>query len=216
MPVAHDLRFVFVHIPKTGGTSIERALGLFGSWRVEDRERLFGQVQSADLLALGLGTRYLQHLTAAEIRAVEPRVWGQHYHWFSVVRNPWDRILSTYLNPDPDLVEQARSGGIDLVGLELAEFLRRTEGVQHVHLRSQHEFVLGASRTAQMTIGRFESLAEDFRRACERLQVDRTLPHANAATARGGRAYREFYTPRTAAAVAARYARDIELFGYRY
>ena len=216
MPVSHDLKLVFVHIPKTGGTSIEQALGLFGSWRIEDRKRLFGQVQSPDLLALGLGTRYLQHLTVDEIRAVEPSTTTPAYRWFLVVRNPWDRMVSTYLNPDPDLVQQGRAEGVELTGLEFPEFVARTEPLQHVHLRPQHEFLPAENGSAAMMLGRFESLAADFRRASQRLGINRALPHVNRARAQSRRPYREFYTAHTAARVAARYARDIAQFGYRY
>ncbi len=216
MPVSHELKLVFVHIPKTGGTSIEQALELFGSWRIEDRERLFGQVQSADLLALGLGTRYLQHLTSDEIGLVEPRTTARAYQWFSVVRNPWDRFVSTYLRPDPDLVEQARADGVELTGLEFPEFVERTQSLQQVHLRPQHEFLPAQRGSAPMLLGRFESLDTDFQRACQRLGITRALPHANRAPVRSRRPYRDFYTADTAGRIAARYARDIAQFGYQY
>ena len=61
------MKFVFVHINKTGGSSIEQALGI-----------------------------RFQHRTAMELVAdMGMEQWRNHFS-FSVVRNPWDKVLSHY------------------------------------------------------------------------------------------------------------------------
>ena len=59
MPVDHRAKLIFVHIPKTAGTSIEQALGLHGDWRYENRDTLFGRVTDPCLLSRGLSTNFL-------------------------------------------------------------------------------------------------------------------------------------------------------------
>ena len=64
----------FVHIPRTGGTSIESSLGM----KMGDDDK---------------------HLTALDIRKrIGEDNWGKSFV-FSFVRNPWDRMVSLYYQP---------------------------------------------------------------------------------------------------------------------
>lgn len=65
---------VFIHIPRTGGTSIEASLGI--------------QMGNDD-----------KHLSASEIRAQLGEQNWQKSFVFSFVRNPWDRMVSLYHQP---------------------------------------------------------------------------------------------------------------------
>ena len=67
MPIYQDHKLLFVHIPKTGGTSVEECLGIRGSWREEDLDACFGLIQSVHLLRQGFGTNFLQHLMFSEL-----------------------------------------------------------------------------------------------------------------------------------------------------
>ena len=51
MPFDRQRRLVFLHIPKTAGSSVEQALNLFGPWQQENLQTGFGLIQSRDLLA---------------------------------------------------------------------------------------------------------------------------------------------------------------------
>ena len=214
MPVSHQYRCIFVHIPKTGGTSIETALDMFHPWREENREAMFGLVQSPELLAKGWISRFLQHLSIEELREILPSQIAADYFSFAWVRNPWDRMVSVYFNKDPDMLQQARNQGIALEGLSFRDFLERTEGFSHVHLLEQARFVVDSQeRICVDFVGRFESLADDFRILCDRLGILAHLPHRNASV--HGQ-YRQYYTEETREMVAVRYRRDIELFGYEF
>ena len=108
MPFDRQRKLVFLHIPKTAGSSIEQALDLFGPWQEENLQTGFGLIQSRDLLARNLSSNFLQHLTLAELEDLFPEILDQA-KLFTVVRDPWQRLLSSYRNPDPDLV--ATTGG---------------------------------------------------------------------------------------------------------
>jgi len=212
MPVSRALRCLFVHIPKTGGTSVEVALGMHGDWAVENRDSLFGTIRSADLVGRGYLSRFLQHLTLDEVRQLSPEC-GELFS-FSFVRNPWDRMVSSYCNPDPDMLDGARASGVELTGLDFPEFVRRTEAVEHIHLLPQHRFVTDRQRgIAVNSLGRFETLEADFESLCRALQVEARLPHENASEHIH---YREYHTDETRDAVARRYRQDIDLFDYRF
>jgi len=212
MPVSRALRCLFVHIPKTGGTSVEMALGMHGDWAVENRDSLFGAIRSADLAGRGYLSRFLQHLTLDEVRQLSPE-YGELFS-FSFVRNPWDRMVSTYCSPDPDMVQHARTAGVELTGLDFPEFVRRVDAVEHIHLLPQHRFVTDRQgRVAVDSLGRFETLAQDFESLRRTLQVDAALPHENASEHIH---FREYHTGETRDAVARRYRQDIDLFDYRF
>ena len=213
MPISREKRFVFVHVPKTGGTSIEAALGVHGDWRVEDRERFYGKIASPDLVERGFLTRYLQHLTMGEILELAPET--ADFFRFAFVRNPYDRLVSTYFNTDPDLLRRARERGIELEGLSFPRFVQAAGALEHVHLRPQSDFLLDVAGTRAVEfVGRFEALREDFGEVCRRLGVRSRLPHRNRSQRR--QSYRVMYDGDSRRFVEERYARDLEAFSYDF
>ena len=107
MPFDRQRRLVFLHIPKTAGTSIEQALGLYGPWDQENQVTGFGLIRSRDLLARNLSSNFLQHLTLPELEKLFPEAL-EGAELFTVVRDPWSRLLSSFRNPDPDLANYYR------------------------------------------------------------------------------------------------------------
>lgn len=212
MPVSHRLRCIFVHIPKTAGTSIEKALGMHGDWRVEDREIFFG-MSTRGQEGAALSSVFLQHLRAQEIEHLLPQAFATYFR-FSVVRNPWDRLVSAYANLDPNLQQSAEQVGIQLRDLPFETFVERSLDVDHAHLRPQVDF-LTTDRGDLLVdyVARWENLADDFEAICRRLGVAATLPHANRSKRED---YRDYYSAKTRTQVEARYREDIETFGYQF
>jgi Sulfotransferase family len=220
MPVSHRHQCIFIHIPKTGGTSIETALGMFHSWKEENTTDMFGKIQTPALIAKGWVTRYLQHVSWAELGNLVPDPIPTRYYSFAWIRNPWDRMVSVFANKDPDLLEHARADGLQLAELDFESFLVATLDYLHVHLRPQHEFILGVQGGPSINfIGRFEHFPADFAALCAALRergslaATPQLPHKNAAVRRH---YRDYYNDRTRKLVAKRYGTDIDHFGYTF
>lgn len=70
MQISHTHRLGFVHIPKTGGTSITAWCRSAGTWSP------IGRIHDT-------------------VHHVAPRI-RRTVQWFAVVRNPWDRLVSLY------------------------------------------------------------------------------------------------------------------------
>ncbi|WP_202940772.1 sulfotransferase family 2 domain-containing protein [Alteromonas macleodii] len=94
MIVSHKYKFIFVHINKCGGTSVTRALLPFLG---EDDLVLGGSSDTEKLSEEYLAEHGIyKHSTASEIkRFVGDEVWNSYYK-FATIRNPWDKIVSTY------------------------------------------------------------------------------------------------------------------------
>lgn len=90
MPVNHKLKVIFIHIPKTAGTSVEYAFGMHGRLSNIGIERYLKQKKDYDYL-FGDG---LQHLSAKQVkRFLGGRIYSEYFK-FSIVRNPYDRLVS--------------------------------------------------------------------------------------------------------------------------
>lgn len=212
MPISTQYPCLFIHIPKTGGTSIETALQMFFSWKMENQQQLFGLIQSPILVQQNFLSNYLQHLTATEIYALRPEI--TDLFSFTFVRNPWDKMVSIYSNIDPNLVFEARKQGIELRGISFTEFIQRTAQIQHIHLLPQHKFILNPENKLQVNfVGRFETLATDFKKLCQYLNIQLDLVHKNSST---HNSYRQYYTENTRKIIAQRYQTDIEWFKYQF
>jgi len=90
MPILHNAKIIFVHIPKTGGGTIEKTLGIYGNdnngnWEA-DHSILYGRYKN----------KFLQHLTISEIKELKKKEFDT-YRKVSFVRNPYDKIISEYL-----------------------------------------------------------------------------------------------------------------------
>lgn len=207
--ISHDHKVIFVHIPKTGGQSVEHMflddLGL--TW--EEREALLLRPNRDR----SLGPNRLAHLYADEYVTCGHVTQEQFdsYFKFAVVRNPYDRIVSEYLyrfqttpfwrTPFP------------------RQFVRRTyDNDFHDtprHMVPQRRFVTdGEGRIIVDRILRFEEMGAQMEELSERIFGERrTLPHVNK-TKGDTTAKKARLRARMAPLIAEKYAEDFEAFGY--
>jgi hypothetical protein len=205
--ISHDLRCIFVHVPKTGGTSIEDVI--WPSPRTEE-DLWMGFVSVR-------GNKYqtggLQHLLARQIRQeVGLKIFADYFK-FAVVRNPWDRAVSQFC------YTRIRTDLHELIGMtaetSFSEYLHLIEGHEHVQWQPQFEFLHDANGSSLIDfVGRFERLEQDARTIFSRVGVEAgTLPHTNASDRQP---YREYFDASTRRRVERLYGQDIEAFGYEF
>ena len=203
--INYEKQFIFVHIPKTAGESIEKLL--FNRTKKNQRRMLFGSRNKYQ-------TGELQHLMAHHIKEeVGPDVFSDCFK-FSFVRNPWDKLVSQfhfsvqYRKPLRDLLKIDKNSSFKDY---LNSILVLDVNVQWDH---QHKFVYHNNECLVDFIGRFENLQEDFKIVCDKIGIPRQeLPHSNKSTHKH---YTEYYDDETREIVAEKYAKDIEMFGYEF
>jgi hypothetical protein len=188
LATAENVIAVFLHIPKTGGTSIQAALDI-QSYR--NRRVLVKGARYSGLVTFG------HELLPYLIRA--GYVSGDLFT-FAFVRNPYDRAVSLWAH------WRREKAGRDLSFAEWCEQLDR----QHWRVRfPQARWTDGLWLDF---LGRYECLQADMDRLCDELGIARQeLPHLNAGD-RGP--CRDYYNPATMETVRRHYARDFRQFGY--
>ena len=76
--ISHKYKCIFVHLPRTAGTSIEQWIHGRDWWEVEPNTK---------------------HLIASQAKRQYADYWDE-YFTFAFVRNPWDRVVSSLKFPD--------------------------------------------------------------------------------------------------------------------
>ena len=205
--ISHRYRCVFVHAPRTGGSTVEDLI-----WPPpRSEEELYGGF--VDRFHNRHQTGGLQHLTARQIRADVGDDVFSSYLRFTVVRNPWDRTVSqyAYMARRPDLREFLGMPE----GADFATYLRLLDLREHVQWTPQSAFVTDDDGTLLVDrVLRLERLAEELPPLLEELGVpfDDVLPRRNVSVRRPD--HRSYYDDETHDLVAERYREDVERFGY--
>lgn len=94
MFISNSKRFIFIHLHKTGGTSIEHALNTSLQWN----DILLGSTKTGEALqklykpVFGL----YKHSNARQVRKVVGEAVWRNYFTFSIVRNPYALVVSQY------------------------------------------------------------------------------------------------------------------------
>ena len=199
--ISHSKKFIFVHIPKTAGTSI---MSVFGRHAIT----LQGH-RNFDSL-------YFQHAYARDIA----RWMGDEFQrYFRFVRDPWDWVASNYAfnrglhrpytrgteyDISPSVPEWAAEWSFDTW---LPWWLSTFQPSQRALLLDEQ------GQSLVQTIIRFEDLGKEFPSLCRCCGLwPRRLPRVNRTANRQKKAH--YYSAESYQLVAEHFAEDIRLFGY--
>jgi hypothetical protein len=178
---------MYIHINKTGGSSIEKALNIpFSHETALEKIDLLGRLK-----------------------------WGSLYT-FAFVRNPWDKVVSHYRYRIKTNQTNLGINTIDFkrwVSLSHREknhlyydnpkmFMPQMEWISDRHGEISVDFV-----------GRFENLNEDFQYICAEIGRKAILPHIKSSKHRH---YQDYYDNPTKDIVAEWFQKDIQKFNYQF
>jgi hypothetical protein len=194
-------RFLFVHIPKTAGNSIQTAL------RDYSEDKLIALRKEQDgIERFGLRNpnyKIKKHSTLAEYRDALGTEQLRNLYKFTCVRNPWDRMVSYYFTPtqSQETWDRKKFQKIVSKAVSAADYLRLDQNEEDPFANVDY-------------IMRFENLADDFRTVCGTLDISpAALPQYNRSTREH---YSKYYDDELRELVRNRFAAEIERFGYTF
>lgn len=204
-----DHNVIFIHNPKTAGSSMERSQHFLGG---------VGHMAAKDF----------KTFINNQVTGIE---WGKIFK-FAFVRNPWDRFVSCFFH-EPNLI-RGRPKGEDVLVKNERTFRQyvRTAGqvglnpgvmypepgrhILHHHFCPQWFFLSDRTGNGPVLdfIGRFERLHEDWAEVCRIIgEEPAPLPHRHPSMHEH---YTEYYDDETIDIIASLYRKDIDWFGYDF
>lgn len=214
MIISRGRRFIFVHIPKTGGTALSLALEA----RAMKDDILIGDTPKARarrgrLKGARTVGRLWKHSTLSDISGLIPDEEIESFLTFTLVRNPWDRTVSYY----HWLRDQTFSH--PAVGLarthDFSGFLNHAQTMTSLRLWPYGAWM--RLRSGQERAGHFvrlERMEEDLVPVEAHLGFGLRLDRVNASIREAD--WRRYYTDADAQLVADCCAEDIARFGYGF
>lgn len=221
MILSHKYKFIFVHIGKTGGTSIEHTLSNVLSMSMDDTQynkeiinnvdKIHGYTPAWAMKRDHTGRINCKHITARELRQiVGHRIWDEYYK-FSFVRNPYDKLLSEYSMFTQFEAFQNHPWNKYSTFEEFTMSI--VTGKQAISENPYHSYLTDTNNVLMVDfVGRFETLQDDFDKICETIGLQKTkLSHISPTI---HRLFREHYTPEALEMIYRIRKKDFQLFGY--
>ena len=225
--ISHKYKFIFTHINKCAGTTINNAL--LRSLLVR------GDSQGYHTLSNPTKTGHIRLLNS-----MEKCKRSQDYFKFTFIRNPWDKMVSFYhyhdsRNWDLDWPWSVYGAGFKQDRPEFNEFIKQIYDEsfdwkrvfkgrpgastynQKVPLRVSNSFMWLVDENDKLLtdfIGKYENLQEDFNFICDKIGIpQQPLLHLRKSK---HKPYWDYYNDETKEIVAEKYAKDIEHFNYTF
>lgn len=210
-------KFLFVHIPKTGGTSLRAALKpllrrdpwYYLMWFPQRLSHLSGHRTVTKF------PRHAKIIAAKEM--LPPEIFDSLFK-FSVVRNPWDMQVSSFhhLHKEHPRAVEGLGDFKDFVRYKLDPG-RPANNLLDISAIVQMDFLCDLhGKLLVDDIVHFENLHDDYARVVKKigLKAPPALPHKRKGKRRSD--FRTYYDDATAAIVADWYRADIDQFGYTF
>ncbi|MCD4761342.1 sulfotransferase family protein [bacterium] len=199
MIISHSKKYIFFHIYKVAGNSIESAL----MKKEFISHRLSRGIKRVFKLSLPA------HIRASELKDQIATDIFQNYHKFAFVRNPFDWQVSLY-----SYALEEKKHHQHLLRSKMKNFEEYIGWRINKEIRFRKDFVYDKDGESLVDfIGKYENLQNDFFEVCKKIGIRRVvLSHKNKSY---HKPYQEYYNSKTKKLVYDAFRKDFEAFGYK-
>lgn len=193
--ICHDKKAIFIHIPRTGGRSMEAFIA---------RKHPFNA----------------HHKSLKAVQKIKSGMYGD-YFTFATVRNPFSRMVSNfhhYIEGGNQSVPALKIKKI-LSTMGFYSFIKNLDNLQDIipgyhqemspFILEQHKWICDGDKILLDYLVRFENITEGARYVGKRLGIERAFPHKNKSNHTD---YRDYYDIELIYIITQKYASDLELF----
>lgn len=214
MILSRGRQYIFIHIPKTGGTSL--ALALEGKAMADDI--MLGDTPKARkrrgrVKGVKTSGRLWKHARLSDLYGLVDQAEMEAFFVFTLVRNPWDQVVSYYHWLKEQRFDHPAVAAAKALGF--SEFLA-DPGTQAAFANDRAAaYVSDGNGVDRCNLYlRLEHLAQDVAKLEAALDIKLgAIPHENKSV-RG--AYRDYYSDQDAALIGQNFAEDVKRFGYSF
>ena len=210
--ISHKHKAIFIHIPKTGGTSIEKFFNIspFNN-KLPDYTNLVGYDKK-----LGI---HLQHATVSQIiehNLIPDNIWNEYFK-FTIVRNPFDKMYSEYNWISKDIkIKDSFLNFINKAG-KYREVLNNRSIWEYRgdHLTNQIDYIQHNNKIQVDYIARFENFQREIETILGFLKIDKKFDiHSKKIKDKIFKQYYHFYSRIDKKIIEKAYKEDLEFFDY--
>ena len=200
--ISPDKKFVFTHIGRSGGASLELAFENIG-FKKPHLSPLYSEKSKL------IDFKASQHWKSTEERFVIGEKLWKEYFKFTIVRNPWDRLVSQYFG---HVIKE-------MPGLSIDNYFLRSFVYDEYHdykrfVQPCLDWITDDGNILVDHIIRFENLQDDFNVVCDKIGVEH-IDLTNEGKSKKLH-YRNYYSDYTAELIYNKFRTDIEEFGYEF
>jgi hypothetical protein len=198
MPILENKKLIFIHIPKCAGTSIVNSLNMDTSG----------------------------HYSAGKVVAqqpIHPKIHDPEYISFTLVRNPWDRLVSCYELARMDIrpyYEHEHEDYALMKNIKFSDVIQLLANPMYNHIfrhpgwRPQEHWVYDDDNKCNVDyIFKMENMHKELPEFFKKFELHVDIKHLNKSSRSN---YTDYYTPELVEIVGEIYKSDIQKFEYKY
>jgi len=198
---SNSKKFLFIHIPKTAGNAVQKVLMPYSDDEIYRESHKDGKLNDFEVKnELGICRKHEwvgPYIENPEVLGVSV----EDYFKFSVVRNPWERMVSWYCYTFPRISQE----------IDKDHFFENGLGK---NMPSMKDYLYYDGKNQMDYIIRYENLEEGFKEVCLKLDIPfegfevtnpSTHPH-----------YSNFYNDDSLSKIDELYGDDAKIFNYSY
>jgi len=209
-------KFLFIHVPKTGGNSIQNVLKNYS----EDEIVIKGENQDGVERFEVKNSQYktTKHSTISSYKSLLDTDMYRSLFKFATIRNPWDMMISYYFSPHRGITEWHRNEFLTLLNSvpTLRHYICEQSFLEKALAKLGRQRPRG-NKSLDFDIDyliRFEHLNDDFNVVCEKLDIPHSLLPERNSSARTH--YSKYYDDELKEIIRNKFAEEIEFGNYSF